>query len=256
MKKFLAIALMFVCTSAFAAEQAPVEISADKSLEWNRRDKTYTARGNVAAKQGEAVVKSDLLVARYNDANGGTDISTLTATGHVTVQSPPYTAYGDRAVYDVPTGNATLTGNNLKAVSTEDTLTARDKIEFVGKEDRLNAVGGATVTHGTYVVTADTMSAWFIADATGKKTAKKVTANGQVTIKTANETVVGDEGVYDLTTGKAVLTGKVKAHQGDSWLEGTRADVDMKTGISQLSGGGNADTGGRVKGVFYPKSKQ
>lgn len=260
MKRLILIAGLLMPAAAQAATPAaapvPVEISADKSLEWNRSEQTYTARGNVVATQGNATVKSDLLVASYAGAQGETDVTTLTATGHVTVQSPPYTAYGDRAVYNVKTGRAVLTGQGLKAVSTTDTLTARDKIEFISAEDRMVATGDASVTHGTYVVTADTMSAWFTADAQAHRTAKKITASGHVTIKTENETVTGDEAVYDLATQKAVLTGKVLAHQGDSWLEGTRADVDMTTGISQLSGGGNADTGGRVKGVFYPKSKQ
>lgn len=63
-----------------------------------------------------------------------------------------------------------------------------------------------------------------------------------------------------------MLTGHVRILQGDSWLEGSRANVDMATGVSQLFADPTAATkapdgtvtpasDGRVKGIFYPKSK-
>jgi lipopolysaccharide export system protein LptA len=83
----------------------------------------------------------------------------------------------------------------------------------------------------------------------------KVTAQGNVVITTAREKVYGDKGTYNVPAQKAVLTGKVRIYQGKNWLEGTRAEVDMKTGISQLFAETRAE-GGRVKGVFYPKAEK
>lgn len=265
MKKILLLAVLaFVMTPAFAQEPPvpvpaaaasaqPVEISAAKSLEWNRKAKTYTAHENVLVKQGELQIKSDTLTAHYSDADGMTDISTLEADSNVAIISPPYTATGDHAVYNVKTGNAVMTGKDLKITMEGDVLTAQDKIEFFSKENKMTASGQATATHGGYTLNADALDALFVQDAQGKMVADKITGKGNVSIKSAKETATGDSGVYDVRTQKAVLTGKVRILQGENWLEGTRADVDMVTGISRLSGMGDTATDGRVKGVFYPK---
>ncbi|MCK5517921.1 MAG: hypothetical protein KAI61_00770 [Alphaproteobacteria bacterium] len=253
---FVAISL-FLSVPSYSSpvpSSQPIEITAAKSLEWNRKAKTYVAREKVIATQGSIQLQSDILVAHYNDNNGMTDISTIEVDGHVIIKSPPYTATGDKAVYDVKTGNAVMTGKDLKIITGADIMTAEDKIEFFGSENKLTATGKATVTRSIDgIISADALNAWFVKDAvTGKMTVSSITAKGHVIVKTAKETATGDSGVYDVPAQKAVLTGKVKIFQGKNWLEGTRADVDMTTGISRLSGEGNLETEGRVKGVFYP----
>lgn len=255
MKFLLPLVLFFFVSAAQAQEAAPVTISAGKSLEWDRTGKAYTARQNVIVTHGAATLRSDLLVARYAGGKSETDIKTLEATGDVVIDSAPYTAYGDRAVYDVASGNAVLTGSALRITSGDDLLTARDRLEYDGKSNVMTARGAAKVVHGENTLFADTVSAWFEKDAKGKTAARKVTATGGVTIKTPKETATGDQGVYDLVTQQAVLTGKVRVLQGQNWLEGARADVDMNTGISRLSGGNGKAGDGRVTGVFYPKEK-
>ena len=271
MKKiFFIAAMMFTSGSAFSATQPaaptpappvsssaqPVTISAVKSLEWNRKAQTYTARQDVIASQGAVNIHSDTLVAHYNDNNGGTDIKTLEAEGHVAIHAAPYVATGDHAVYNVKTGNATLTGKDLKITSDDSILTAQDRIEFTGSENKMTAIGQPVATKGDDTLTADSMSAFFTKDAAGKLTANKITSHGHVTIKTPTETATGDEAVYDIPSQKAVLSGKVRILQDKNWLEGTRADVDMVTGISRLSGAGNTATEGRVTGTFYPQTKE
>lgn len=232
----------------------PVEISAAHSLEWNRTAKTYTAKKNAVAVQGASRLQSDTITAHYNDANGVTDISKLVAEKNVVIQSSPYTAVGDRAEYDVKTGEAVMTGNDLKISTPAENITARDNFKFFSAENKITANGNVLAVRGADTLSADTLSAYFGKDASGKTIAQKLTAQGNVTIKTGKETATGDEGVYDLTTEKSVLTGHVKIRQGQNWLEGTRAEINMKTGLSQLFGTDNAAAGGRVTGTFYPKS--
>ncbi|MFN7113689.1 MAG: LptA/OstA family protein [Alphaproteobacteria bacterium] len=295
MKRFFAVtALLAFFTAAHpaaltaqnitaAANDAPVEIFADKTLEWDRTKKTYTARGNAIARQGTMQVRSDTLSAHYSggDDNGGTrsgigsNIEKLVASGKVEISSPPYTGYGEQAVYDLATGMATLTGGDLKIETPTESLTARDKIEFNTNQNRLTAIGKATARRGTDSLSADNLSAFFAPDATGKIDLQRIVADTPLTVKTARETVTGDSGVYDVSAGKVTLRGRVRLLQGDNWLEGTRAEVDLKTGISKLF----ADTpaaparpalivdgvaqppanpvgDGRVRGVFYPKKKE
>ena len=118
MKFSLFICLSLLPMAAIAAEEnLPLEITADKALEWNQTDKTYIARGAAIAKQGAVTVKADLLTAKYAGANGDTsDINLLTADGHVTLISGTDVATGDKAVYDLTTGQAVLSGTRPKIV--------------------------------------------------------------------------------------------------------------------------------------------
>ncbi|TAL34787.1 MAG: hypothetical protein EPN97_07960 [Alphaproteobacteria bacterium] len=237
------------------ASKEPIEISAAKSLEWDRKNHTYTAKKSALAKRGLFQIAADRLVAKYHGAKGATDIYELDAEESVVIQNPPYTAYGDHAVYDVATGHALLTGQNLKIMTETESLTAKDSVEFFAQENRLTATGDAVAVKSPDTLKADVMNAYFQKDAQGKLAMHKVTASGHVVIQTAKETVYGDKGTYDIPAQKAVLTGKVKIYQDRNWLEGTRAEVDMKTGISQLFAEGSPATEGRVKGVFYPKAQ-
>lgn len=260
MKLFFTVAV-FVMMSATAmaetaasASPAPVEISAAKSLEWNRKAKTYTARGNAVAKQGAFEVSSRTLTAHYNDDKGAADIHQLVAEGQVIIKSPPYTAQGDKAVYDVSRNHAVLTGSDLKIETPTEYLTATEKIEFFAADNKLSAVGSAVAVRGHDRLEATALNAFFTKDAAEKMTLDKLTAEGGVTIRTINEVITGDKGSYDVRAEKAVLTGNVKVRQGENWLTGTRADVDMKTGISHLYAPDKGAGDGRVKGVFYPKT--
>jgi lipopolysaccharide export system protein LptA len=271
-----------VATAAVNSD-APVEIFADSTLEWDRVKKTYTARGNAVARQGTMQVKSDSLTAHYSesgekstakpDAMGG-EITKLVAAGNVAISSAPYTAHGDKAVYDITTGIATLTGADLRIETPTEKLTAEERIEFDTSKNRLSAIGKANARRGTDSLTADRLDAFFKPAADGKTALDRIVSDSAVTIKTARETVTGDSGVYDVTGGKATLRGRVRILQGENWLEGTRAEVDLKTGISKLFADGKPLPGrtslivdgverppvapvgdGRVRGVFYPKKK-
>lgn len=232
---------------------APVEISADKGLVWDRSAHTYTAKGRAEARQGDMKVTSDVLVARYDAAGGSSDIREVTADGNVVLNSPPYTAYGDKAVYDLTSGVAVLTGNDLRVMTPGETLTARDRLTYAANDGRMMAEGNAKLTRPNDSLEAQTLTATFATLADGKRGLDTVTAMGGVTIKTVRETITGAKGVYRAANQTAELTDDVVITQGKNRLEGKRATVDMKSGVSQIYG--SASEGGRVKGVFYPKDK-
>jgi lipopolysaccharide export system protein LptA len=75
-------------------------------------DKTHQATftGNVLTVQSAVTVHSDKVVTSYGKTGGG-DISSFTASGHVTITTPEQTATGDVAVFDPKTQVMTLTGN-------------------------------------------------------------------------------------------------------------------------------------------------
>ncbi len=237
--------------------QKPLEITADESLEWHRNELYFKARKNVKATQGDTTLLSNLLTAKYRDGKkGGIDIYTIIAEGTVEILSSQSKAFGDKATYDIDKGYAVMTGGDLKLVSDDQTVTAKDRLEYWVNEGRLEAVGNAAAYRLGDKLEADKLIATFTEDKTGKRSLKTLEALGHVVITTPTEVLRGDRGIYNTATDIAELHDNVKITRGLNVLEGTRADVNLKTNVSRIFGGvvGGTDSG-RVRAVFYPGSE-
>lgn len=235
---------------------APLEITADGSLEWNRNHKQMTAKGKAIARQGNTSVSAEILIADYREGrsggkNGGGEIWRLSASDTVRIRSGESEAFGDRAVYDLDRGVAVLTGKNLKMISPGQTVTARESFEYWVTQGRVKAIGHAKVLHGEDVLEADILTAFLSTGGSENRTLERVETEGRVIITTPTERAEGDRGVYIAATQIATLTGNVRITRGQNVLEGQRAEVNLATNVSRMFGAG--DSSGRVRGVFYPK---
>jgi lipopolysaccharide export system protein LptA len=81
---------------------------------------------------------------------------------------------------------------------------------------------------------------------------ERVEAYGNVEIRTAEEVVRGDRGVYSPNSGLARLLGTVRITRGDNTLAGQEAIVNMQTGVARLV----SAPGGRVQGLVVPQQGQ
>lgn len=266
--KYLAFVLMMSCAlPAFAQTNSeknkPLEITADQTLEWHRNDKKYVARGDAVATQGNVSIHAETLTADYRESQKSNfDIYKMTADDNVVITSQGNEAFGDKAVYELDTGIATMTGKALKMIAPDQTLTARDKFEYGVTEGRLSAYGDVVVIRPSDKMQADKASAFFSQNtqSNGQRKLERLEAEGNVIITTATETLRGDRGVYRADTNIAEVTGHVKITRGPNVLEGERAEINLTTNISRMFGSQTGTTSsptgkGRVKGVFYPSSK-
>ena len=244
-----------------AATSAPIDISAQDSLEWRQEARQYVAKGDVVVKQGGFTLQSQTLTADYEGdttagpgAAGGTNITLLTAEGNVRLSDDGLSATGEKAVYDTRTGQLTLTGGDLKLVTPDQTVTARDSLQYNTQTGQALAVGNAVAISGTDKIRADRLTAQFGPDSgtDAARTLQSLSGTGSVVITTPDEVLRGDQGTYDARTNTATLTGTVKLTRGPNVLEGHRATVDLNTNVSRMEGG-PAD-GGRVRALFYPGS--
>lgn len=276
MKRLFFLTALLASTAAFAQSPAPsnnaqpIEITADKSVEWLRNQNQYVARENVIVTQGTMNIHADLLTADYREgAQSSTEIWQLTAEGNVRIADETNTAYGDKGVYDVTQGIAVLTGKDLKLVSPDQTVTATDRMEYHANTREAKAIGNAKVVRPKDTLTANIITAFFKDDAAAPEPAAAKTpasplgggsnldrleADGNVVIKTPTETLHGQHAIYRADTNTAEITGKVKIERGPNVLEGNRAEVDLDTNISKLFG--SEKEGGRVRGVFFPGSEK
>lgn len=256
-------------SSLSTSSDAPVDVSAEESLEYHQDTRLYVARGKAKAVRGDVVVEADLLTAHErekktdadqpkpeaatskasaNEPMMGGNIDLLTAEGNVRISDPRQQVYGDRAVYDLDQKVAKITGNNLKYVTSHDVITARDSLEYYEGSNMALARGNATAVHGDRRVEADVMKAHFVQGPNGMEMSA-MAAEGRVTVVTKNDISRGDRAVYDVKRNVAVLTGNVRITHGDTQLAGDRAEVDFNKGESRLLNQGQ----GRVRALLTPK---
>lgn len=234
-----------------AAGGVPLEIEASEALEWRAQEQVYVARGNVRLRQGELAASGAVMTVHYQDVDGQpTDITRVVLEGGVVISTPRERAQGDRAEYDLRTEVFRLTGGDLRIDAGEDSLTARDLIEYRQREGIAFAEGGAVARRGDQTITAERMAAAFDEGADGSFEMRQVSAEGNVVLSTDREEARADRVEYDAETETATLDGNVSLARGGSRLQGARAEVNMATGVSRLL----ADPAtGRVTGLLAPE---
>lgn len=263
--KYILIILFCVFANPVMAQtntqkDKPLEITADQTLEWHRNDKKYIARGKAEAKQGLTTINAETLTADYREtAQSNFDIYRMTAQDNVIITSQGNQAFGDKAVYELDTGIATMTGTALKMTAPDQTITARDKFEYGVTEGRLSAYGDVIILRGKDKIQADKASAFFAENTESETSSRKLErfeGEGNVIITTPTEILQGDRGVYRADSNTAEVLGNVKITRGPNVLEGERAEINLTTNVSRMFGNTTttSPTGGRVKGVFYPGS--
>jgi lipopolysaccharide export system protein LptA len=268
------------------SQGGPVEVTAVDGIEWRQQEQVIIARGEARAVRGGVTVEADRLLARYrprgvqaaqpapppgdNPAGGG-EIWRLEAEGNVVIFTATDRAEGDRAVYDMDQAVMVMTGRALRLVNPDNTLTARDSVEYWSQRRMAVARGNAVVvTNDGRRVRADTLVAHFVETPTegqprpqsaatqpapgqpgaGQPSSiERVEAFGNVEIRTEQEVVRGDRGVYNPNTGMARLLGQVRITRGDNTLTGQEAIVNMQTGVARLV----SAPGQRVQGLVVPQ---
>ena len=145
-----------------------------------------------------------------------------------------------------------VTGDNLKLITPTDVVTARDTLEYWDAQHLAVARGDAIDVREDDRVRADVLMALFTPDAKGALQLTRVDGSGNVIVTTPTDVAQGSYGVYDIVKDITTLTGpSVKVTRGQNELNGTAAEVNMKTGISRMLNPGGA-AGARVHGLFVP----
>ncbi len=212
------------------------------------------------------------------DDTSASEIYRLEAIGHVHIFTATQQAFGDHGVYDIDQAVMVLTGHDLRLVTPNDLLTARDQMEYFSQTRISIGRGNAVVTtNDGRRIRADVLVGYSAPPAPQPGAApvakpvpkpaggstptaqgqdpigssgklQKVNAFGNVVVRTQTETVRGDRGVYVPDSGIARIVGNVHITRGQNQLNGAAAIVNMHTGIATMT----EDPGARVQGLIVP----
>jgi lipopolysaccharide export system protein LptA len=251
----------------------PINIEAENGVEWQQNNRVYIARGNAKATRGETTVTADTLYAYYRppqpnslvpasggpvppkseSADGSNQIYRLEADGHVVFSTPTQNAYGDHAVYDLDQTLLVMTGNNLKIVTPQDVVTARDSLEWYDQKQLGVARGNALAVRqgpaqksvrgdaptqgqdrGQKSIRGDVLIAEMSKPANQPSKISKIDAQGHVILTSLDEIAHGDTAVYNLDTGIATLSGSVTLTKGENEMRGQYGVVDTNNNVARL----------------------
>jgi lipopolysaccharide export system protein LptA len=273
----------------------PLDITANDGIEWRQAEQVVVARGGARAARDGTTVDAARLIARYrprasaapdrppaagDPLGGASEIWRLEAEGQVRIATATDTATGERAVYDMDQAVLVLSGRNLSLVTPQQTITARDSLEYWTQRRMAVARGAAVVTtQDNRRIAADVLVAYLTEEAVaegrgggatatraaaarpgtegaaapppGQGRIDRVEAFGNVEIRTEGEVVRGDRAVYSAATGLARLFGDVRITRGQNQLNGREALVNLNTGVSRIV----AAPGQRVQGLVLPQGR-
>lgn len=269
------------------SQGGPVDITANDGIEWRQAEQVVVARGGARAERAGTAVDAARLLARYRPQDGAgapaasaaetepmggnNEIWRLEAEGNVRISTATDVATGDRAVYDMDQAVLVLSGRNIGLTTPQQTITARDSLEYWTQRRMAVARGNAlVVTQDGRRITADVLVAYLLEDEAapaaaaprpgtegaaapppGQGRLDRVELFGNVEIRSAEEVVRGDRGVYSAGSGLARLLGDVRITRGPNQINGQEALVNLNTGVSRLVG----QRGQRVQGLIAPGTR-
>jgi lipopolysaccharide export system protein LptA len=142
-----------------------------------------------------------------------------------------------------------------------------DKLEVFSKENRAVYSGNVIAVQGETTIKSATMIVFYERDnanapqadaaaeaasaaaPSGGTQLKRVEAKGGVTVISKDQVATGNEGVFDRSANKIILTGNVALSQGENVTKGDKLVYDTVNGVAVVESGAST---GRVRGVFVP----
>lgn len=257
----LALGAEAAAQPASFSDGGPLEITAQEGIEWQRDQQIYLARGNAVARRGDLTVRAGTLAAHYRRAADGQErIVRVEAIGDVEIETPGERVFGDRAVYYVDERVLRITGENLRLETESELVTARESLEYFERAEG----GPLAVARGQAVLQrlddgdrleGEVVTARFESGegTPSRATLREVEAEGGVRVSGDNVFASGERGLYYAEEQRAILDGDVKVTRGENQLNGARAEVDLRTGVSRLLAGGGAPVRGLLSRDSLPQ---
>lgn len=248
-RAFCFASTLIMSASAMQANAQPLEISAAKELLWDQTQSLYEAIGDANATRGTQSISAQTLRAKYDNSTDEQEINRIIAIDDVRFSDERLSGKGTHLDYDVRQNFYTLKGPGAEINSKDGTAKAKTLLTF----DRANGVMTAQDNGEILMNDGRILKGAFIEILLSEtEDIKTIDAEGNVFVQQADgKQAFAKSGRYNAETDKAILIGDVKIIDGDSILNGQKAEIDFNSGISRLLAGENS---GRVTGTLVSSS--
>ena len=244
---------------ASGSKDMPIEIIADRGIEWKKNKEILIASGNAIASRDGIKVLAEVLRAYYRKKDGGgTDLYRLEAVGGVKIYSDTDSISGQSAVLDFEQAILKVDGNKVVYKTGSDKIAATQQMEYWERQNMAIARGNAVAIHKGRTVRADVLKAILRKKKNGSSEVYIIEAFKNVKIISGKDHLRSDKAVYKIDPGIASLTKYVSITRGDNILTGDRAEINLNTGVSKLLTVNSLRSGKenkKVRGLIFPKRK-
>ena len=244
---------------ASGSKDMPIEIIADRGIEWKKNKEILIASGNAIASRDGIKVLAEVLRAYYRKKDGGgTDLYRLEAVGGVKIYSDTDSISGQSAVLDFEQAILKVDGNKVVYKTDSDKITATQQMEYWERQNMAIARGNAVAIHNGKTVRADVLKALLRKNKDGGSEVYIIEAFKNVLIFSEKDKLQADKAIYKIDSGIATLSKNVFITRGDNILSGDKAEINLNTGISKLltvNRLGSSPRNKKVRGLIFPQRK-
>ena len=223
-------------------------VTADENLEWRRQDQRYVATGNATASQGDTTLLAGRIEASYRDTDGDIALTRVEGIGGAELRKARITARAGRIDYDLLADRAVLTGADPTITTDGESITAAERIDYDREKREVRAEGRVVVVLGEgRILKASSIHAK-VNDAEDDFTFVHAMGDAEVSAPGPagdHRRATADEIEYTQGEDLVVLTGSVEIFDGANSVTGDRAEIDLASGVSNIT-----SRSGRVGGVF------
>ncbi|MEM8800333.1 MAG: LptA/OstA family protein [Pseudomonadota bacterium] len=123
-----------------------------------------------------------------------------------------------------------------------------EQVEVRERENVALFGGMVEVTQGRLKLFADSLRVYYEPSESANVPITRLDVQGRVKLNSPSERVEGDWGIYDIERELVTMGGAVKLTRGETVIQGTRLELDLRTGLAKLDG--RTGRGARVRGQF------
>ena len=231
-KHILGFALCTLLLKPLLAEN--LEIEASGFLEWNQENKSYIAKGDATATQGERTIQANEIIAFYESEENRV-ITKIQGTGAVKFNDVSGFGYSERLNYETDTQTVTLTGNENYFESEEFIAKSSDQIQFSELNGLLLIQQEAAISiSGSGKIEAQRIEVKLTDDGD----VNTINAEGDVKLtEEAGRVAFSSYAFYEAESGNMTLSNSVEILDGNNQLRGDKAIINMETGYSKILAG-------------------
>ena len=128
-----------------------------------------------------------------------------------------------------------------------------NRLEVIDSEGTAVLNGNVVVVQGSTILKTSRLVATYTRGGPGGNI-RTLQASGKLAVRSGDQQVSADSGLFDLQNEQVRLSGDVVISQGPNVVTGCALDVDLKTGAATLKPCGQSSGGGRIKMLITPNS--
>jgi len=152
--QYIFIILFSLLTFNAFANDMPIEVTADKALEWDRANMVFTAKGNALISQGGSSINAATIKANYNESDDGINIQSVLAEPNATLKQPTETLTANKINADFKDGVlSTITASGNVVLKTDKETLRGNKATYNAIKRTIIVTGNVRIEQGDNILT-------------------------------------------------------------------------------------------------------